>query len=108
MKKLFCLTWLAFSSYANADFGISLYGGWQASPRSVVKGIHPDTQASFENTFHWQTKSFSSPPYYGIKLSYLDNDLTTQLEFTHAKVYTTPTDRNAVGFSHFEFTDGLA
>ena len=97
---------LSFSQTASAETIYAIYGGWQTSPHSQVSGIHPDTSLPYDTVFGWDGKSFEMPPYYGARVEWWNGDWSTQLEFTHAKVYANPTDRDAVDFQRFEFTDG--
>ncbi len=96
---------LSFSQQATAETIYSMYGGWQTSPHSHVSGDHPDG-GTYDTVFGWDGKSFSMPPYYGVRVEWWDGDWSTQVEFTHAKVYANDTERDAVDFERFEFTDG--
>ncbi|MDG1430562.1 MAG: lipid A oxidase [Paracoccaceae bacterium] len=96
----------SFAQPASAETIYSIYGGWQTSPHSHISGIHPDTSAAYDTVFGWEGKSFEMPPYYGARAEWWNGDWSTQIEFTHSKVYAVEADRNAVDFDKFEFTDG--
>ena len=97
---------VTFSQQAAAETIYSIYGGWQTSPHSHVSGIHPDTSLAYDTVFGWEGKSFEMPPYYGARVEWWNGDWSTQVEFTHAKLYANEADRDAVDFDRFEFTDG--
>ena len=96
---------LTFTQSASAETIYSIYGGWQTSPHSEISGDHPDG-GTYDTVFGWEGKSFEMPPYYGARVEWWNGDWSTQVEFTHAKVYAVEADRDAVGFDRFEFTDG--
>ena len=66
--------WILISATLRADTIVCLYGGVQSSPHSVIKGIHPDSKQPYRTVFGWEGKSTSSPPYYGAKVTFIDND----------------------------------
>ncbi|SMD16721.1 outer membrane beta-barrel protein [Rhizobium sp. RU36D] len=99
------------ASSANAeDFNISVYGGYQTAPHSTVDVTGPTAPTSF--TAGWDGKSFSAPPYYGVRgVWWLENfgkpNLGVSIDFSHAKVYADTDTLRKTGWSHFEFSDGL-
>lgn len=89
-----------------AEIQLDVYGGWQTSPHSRAKGDHPDG-GTYNALIGWDGKSFSPPPYYGVRGTWWRTDKTGySLELTHAKVYAPAGERAAMGFRRFEFSDG--
>ncbi|PIL18865.1 hypothetical protein P775_17640 [Puniceibacterium antarcticum] len=87
---------------------LSLYTGWQTAPHSRLKGDAPFTGDSYNGLIGWDGKSFSNPPYYGLRGTWWKNErIGFGLEFTHTKVYADDGDAAKIGFSNFEFSDGL-
>jgi len=93
---------------ASAEMQFSVYGGVQGATGNNVK-VSGAGATSFDPD--WSGKSFTSPPYYGVRgiwwLDELDHsNWGISLDYTHDKVYgnlnNTPSD-----WTHFEFTDGL-
>ena len=96
---------LTFSQQASAETIYSIYGGWQTAPHAEISGDHPDG-GTYDTVFGWDGKSCEMPPYYGTRAEWWNGDWSTQVEFTHSKVYAKEADRDAVNFEKFEFTDG--
>lgn len=94
------------ASTASAESQLSIYGGIQTSPHSIVTGVYDST--SFDFTAGWEGKSFAMPPYYGIRYTrWNDNNMGLALNFTHSKVYADAETLTDSGFSALEFTDGI-
>ena len=93
---------LTCSGAANAaDFETSFYMGSQSAPHSIVS---VDGQ---EQSVGWEGRSFSPPPYYGLKAMWWQTSgWGFGAELTHTKVYANKADREALGFDRMEFTDG--
>jgi lipid A oxidase len=96
-------------SPALADPVISVYGGVQSATDSDV-----DTTDGVHFSADWQGKSFSNPPYWGVRGAYWLDDFGydafgVSLDYSHTKVYAgKSTLRNETpGWTHLEFTDGL-
>lgn len=88
-----------------AETEISVYGGWQTAPHSSVSGERADG-SSFDENIGWDGKSFSMPPYYGLRAMWWQpNNIGYGIEVTHAKFYA-PVAEMPAGFSRLEFTDG--
>jgi lipid A oxidase len=97
------------SNAANADPTLSLYGGFQTAARSTVS-VTDGTKF----TAGWEGKSFSPPPYWGVRGTWWLDDfgydnIGVSIDFSHTKVYA---DKDTLqhktpGWTHFEFTDGL-
>ncbi|WP_238365145.1 outer membrane protein [Mesobacterium pallidum] len=108
-KALLAATILSASlagGMAAAEFRLEVYGGAQTSPHSRVKGDQPDG-GTYNALIGWDGKSFSPPPYYGMRGTWWRTDTSGfALELTHAKVYAPDAERNAMGFDRFEFSDG--
>ncbi|WP_204112375.1 outer membrane protein [Shimia biformata] len=108
MKKLLGATAfgaLAIAGPAAAEFEIAIYGGYQTSPHSTFTGDVAGTP--YDGTFAWDGKSFTLPPYYGVRGTYWRNDAWGfGLELTHAKAYASEADLAEGDFDRFEFTDG--
>ena len=94
---------------AAADPVLSIYGGYQTATDSTVS-----VSDGTEFTTDWEGKSFSMPPYWGVRGTWwLDelgySDIGVALDYSHSKVYAsddTLTNKTP-GWTHFEFTDGL-
>ena len=105
---------LIFSCLVNAsksygDVSLELYGGYQSSPHSIVTGNYNiiNNSEPFEFTTGWVGKSFSMPPYYGIRLTNWFDHIGWGLEFTHSKAYADQETLTEIDFDRLEFSDGL-
>ncbi|MGH1413880.1 MAG: outer membrane protein [Pelagimonas sp.] len=113
---------------ALAEVEVSFYTGWQTAPHSRATGEIPEGGAtaareyaalssadgapapgeSFNELLGWEGKSNQMPPYYGMRATWWKNDkIGYGIEFSHNKVYAVPEDREKLGFSRLELTDGL-
>ena len=93
-------------SQGRGDIELNVYMGSQSAPHSRVRGDHPDG-GTYDALFGWQGKSFGPPPYYGLRATWWRNDRRGwAIELTHAKVYAPASERAAIGFDRFEFSDG--
>lgn len=91
-----------------AETELSFYLGWQTSPHSRVSGDYPGSGESFDALIGWEGRSFEMPPYYGVRgVWWRSANIGYGLEFTHTKVYAPEDEREDIGFSDLEFTDGL-
>lgn len=96
------------SSPVSAETEISVYSGFQAAPHSRVEGTDPGGAGAFSFVTGWEGKSFSPPPYWGLRATYWMNERWgVGIDFNHAKVIADPATRAANGFTRLEFTDGL-
>lgn len=92
---------------ADAEMGVSVYGGFQTAPHSGIEvSDAPDFRAG------WEGKSFEMPPYYGVRGTWWMTDLGKpnlglSVDFTHAKVYADSETLASSGWSQFEFSDGI-
>jgi len=112
MRKLLSLCLVSAAALAASpalagEWELSGYGGYQSSPHSDVE---VSDQADF--TAGWEGKSFSAPPYWGVRGTYwFENgrlaNLGISLDFSHAKVYADDDTLNKAGWDHFEMTDGI-
>ena len=105
------LIWAA-ACVANAEISIDIYGGYQTSPHSIVTGKYQTSNEvnelqSFNFTAGWKGKSFSMPPYYGLRLTNWTLTNGWGLDFTHSKVYADRLTLTQNGFERLQFTDGL-
>lgn len=101
---------LAVSSVpAAAEIELNAYTGYQTAPHSRVEGNFPaPIGGPFSALIGWDGKSFSAPPYYGIRATWWKTPtLGFGLEFSHNKVYAPQAEMTAAGFSRLELTDGL-
>jgi lipid A oxidase len=94
-------------SRADAEFEMSVYGGYQGAANSDVTISGSD---SFDA--QWDGKSFSAPPYYGFRATVWTGSQTTKnlgisLDFSHAKVYASQATLDSQVLNRLEFTDGL-
>jgi len=102
------LVTLGLATTAQAEMELSVYTGIQGAPHSGVSGTDPGGVGAFDVNAAWEGKSFSMPPYYGIRATWWQSEsLGFGLEFNHAKVYADAATLAATGFSRLEFTDGL-
>jgi lipid A oxidase len=105
---LFPLVLASVPVSAHADTELSVYGGYQTAPHSGVTGNDPEATWTDEFTAGWLGKSFSMPPYYGMRaIRWRADNWGWGAEFTHSKVYADDETRSTNGYSRFEFTDGL-
>lgn len=137
MRNLYLASFLcsAIAAPAIAEVELSFYTGWQTAPHSRAKGTIPDSDVSsseggpvfsergrarpsvaaaaapgedFNELIGWTGKSNEMPPYYGFRATWWQNDkIGYGLEFSHNKVYANESDREKLGFSSLELTDGL-
>ena len=102
-QSLLCLSMLMLPASANADVELSFYGGLQSAQPSDVSVYDPN--GTDTDLVQWEGKSFSAPPYYGIRATiWSSSEFGYGLDFTHNKIYpkSLPT-----GYDRLEFTDGL-
>ncbi len=94
---------------AMAEIELGFYLGAQTAPHSRVKGNDPGGVGAFNFLAEWKGRSFSPPPYYGLRGIWWRDDgpLGFGLEFTHNKVYATDATLAASGFSRLELTNGV-
>ena len=93
-----------FNAYAHAENEVSIYSGYQTLPHANLNGTAYGD--AIDKTIGWEGKSFSSPPYYGLKYVNWDYNIGYGIEFTHAKAYA-PASEMPANFSRLELTDGL-
>ncbi|QPM91252.1 outer membrane protein [Pseudooceanicola algae] len=92
---------------ALAEVELNFYSGYQTAPHSRINGTSPST-GGFSELIGWEGKSFSAPPYYGLRATWWrDGDWGFGAEFSHNKIYANADDMAAAGFERLEFTDGL-
>ncbi|PJE27376.1 lipid A oxidase [Pseudooceanicola antarcticus] len=95
---------------AAAEIELSFYGGWQTSPHSRATGTYgsgTNIDPDFNALIGWDGKSFSMPPYYGMRATWWrDDSWGLGLEFSHDKAYAPEGEMTAAGFERLEFTDG--
>lgn len=97
----------ALAAPAAAEIELNLYGGWQTSPHSRVKGVYGSVPGSFDDLIGWDGKSFSMPPYYGVRATWWRNEAWGWgIEFSHDKAYAPEGEMAEAGFDRLEFTDG--
>jgi len=90
-----------------AEVELSFYGGAQNSPHSVVSVAGDTVIPDDEFRMGWVGKSFSAPPYYGIRATvWKTPSFGYGLDFAHNKIYPQEGDLPA-GYETLEFTDGL-
>lgn len=95
---------VALAAPALAEVELSFYSGYQTSPHSRLTGT--SSGGAVNALIGWQGKSFSMPPYYGMRAMWWRPDnLGFGVEFSHDKVYAPAGDMPA-GFTRLEFTDG--
>ncbi len=118
----------ASTSPVMAEVELSIYTGWQTAPHSRASGEIPEGDSSdapvvdsaravsiaaapgesFNELLGWEGKSNQMPPYYGLRATWWQNDrIGYGIEFSHNKVYAVEGDREKLGFSRLELTDGL-
>ena len=100
------------ANLVTAKTTFEVYGGYQTSPHSVVNGeyqlgLTEDELVKFKVTAGWKGKSFSMPPYYGVRFTRWNLQSGWGLDFTHSKAYAEPTTLNEANLQLMQFTDGL-
>jgi lipid A oxidase len=103
---------IAFASLASAAFAepaLSIYGGYQSVGRSSVS-VTDGTQFNTD----WEGKPFTMPPYWGVRGTWWlddlqDGNIGVAIDFSHTKAYASAKtlSNKKLGWSHFEFSDGL-
>jgi lipid A oxidase len=116
-----------FASPAAAEVQIGAYGGWSHSFASDISINQPGGTNLTLQDVPWETESFQSPPYWGVRGTYwLDSALNwgLMIDYHHAKVIAEqgatvavtgtrdglpvgPRDKVGNSFDIMEFTDGL-
>lgn len=90
-----------------AEIELSIYGGAQNSPHSIVTVTDDLVIPGDEFRMGWVGKSLSAPPYYGIRATFWKTaTFGYGLDFSHNKIYPQKGDLPA-GYEVLEFTDGL-
>lgn len=97
---------------ASGEVALSFYGGTQSAPHSGVSGTDPTGVGVFDFNAGWDGKSFSAPPYYGVRAVWWRSErFGFTVDFTHSKVLadtsTLGPGGTSGGFETLEFTDGL-
>ncbi|WP_428926455.1 phosphatase PAP2 family protein [Marinibacterium sp. SX1] len=93
---------------AQAELELSFYTGFQNAHSNDVSGTDPTGVGDFNFSASWDGKSFSAPPYYGVRATWWrTDDWGFHLDFTHSKAYASDETLAATGFETLEFTDGL-
>lgn len=101
------ITFLLLPLSAFAEQSISIYGGYQDAPHSVVDVTDIDG-SSYSFTADWEGKSLAMPPYYGIRYTnWAWGDMGFALDFVHSKVYASDKTLADTGYETMEFTDGI-
>ncbi|NSX54134.1 outer membrane protein [Parasulfitobacter algicola] len=94
------------ASPALAELEISVYTGVQTAPHSSVEGNN--NGVPFDFGVEWEGRSGDAPPYYGLRLTWWQNEKWGYgVEMNHAKVYADDDTLRDSGFTDLEFTDGL-
>jgi lipid A oxidase len=81
------------ASSAWADFSVGVYFGRGYTGRSDVRLREPGGTDLSVNGVVWRDRSFTSPVYYGVRLSYFASPTASNglmLDFTHTKMYADP------------------
>jgi len=105
---LFALASGLVPGLAAAEVELSFYGGWQSAPHSDVSIRGDSVIADGDFTAGWEGRSFSAPPYYGLRATWWQNErFGFGVELNHAKVYADATTLAVSGLDRFEFSDGL-
>lgn len=98
---------LTLSTHAQAETELSFYSGYQTAPHSVIRGDDPEATWTDEFTAGWDGKSFSMPPYYGVRATHWgSNNWGWGAEFSHDKVYADDESLGKGGYDRLELTDG--
>jgi hypothetical protein len=83
-------TFSAKCGVAHADWLLALYSGTSYTRHSDLRLIQDasDSDATFEEV-HWRARPFEDAPYYGLRVSWLNQGGRTgaAFEFTHYKMY---------------------
>lgn len=106
-QTVFCISLMMLPVSALAEVELSFYGGAQNSPHSIVSVTGDTVIPDDEFRMGWVGKSFSAPPYYGIRATvWKTPSFGYGLDFTHNKIYPQEGDLPD-GYEQLEFTDGL-
>ncbi|SFC76617.1 outer membrane protein [Tropicimonas isoalkanivorans] len=106
IAALLALSSTVVAAPAPAEVELSFYTGFQEAVDSKAKG--DDGQNDFDFTVDWEGKSADMPPYYGFRATWWRSErIGYGLEFNHAKVYASDSDRKKHGFDDLELTDGM-
>lgn len=108
-RTLICALVATLAGPATAqEFRLSVYGGIQTLPHSVVTGNDPAGAGAFDFTAGWDGNSFQAPPYYGVRGTWWQTDtFGVSLDFAHSKAYADADTLASTGFPVLEFTDGI-
>jgi lipid A oxidase len=98
---------MGMASQSRAEFTLSAYGGFSASPDSDVEVFNGPT--NWNASIQWDGVSFNMPPYYGVRATYWLEDFNqpnwgVALDFNHNKV---KAKNRPAGVETLEFTDGI-
>tara|TARA_R110002051_G_scaffold38640_1_gene81942 strand:- start:11660 stop:12316 length:657 start_codon:yes stop_codon:yes gene_type:complete len=105
LTVILCLAPLG--AVAQTGIELSVYGGAQNAPHSVVTVTGDSVIPDDEFRMGWVGKSLSAPPYYGIRATvWKTPTFGYGLDFAHNKIYPQEGDLPA-GYDFLEFTDGL-
>ena len=104
-QSLLYFSMLMLPASANADVELSFYGGLQSAQPSVVSVYDANDNDNSNDLVQWEGKSFSAPPYYGIRATiWSSSEFGYGLDFTHNKIYPKSLPPS---YDRLEFTDGL-
>lgn len=107
MKLIASILALTCITNAYAEHMISIYGGLQTASDSTADVTDVDG-SSYSLDIDWEGRSFSTPPYYGIRYTnYAWKDYGFALDFVHSKVYASQDTLDNSGYNVMEFTDGI-
>ena len=113
LVKIFFCCFFFTMLFIKVSFGsetIDVYGGYQTAPHSRVEGRYSDEETSenfFNFTAGWKGKSFSFPPYYGLRYTKWKMNSGWGLDFNHTKLYADKETLAKNGIEILQFTDGL-
>ena len=109
LRRSLCAILALWSAPVTAqDFQLSVFGGLQTLPHSVVEGNDPAGVGAFNFTAGWDGNSFEAPPYYALRGTWWQTDtFGLALDFSHSKAYADADTLASTGFPVLEFTDGI-
>ncbi len=100
-----------FVQELKAESTITIFSGYQTAPHSEVIGYQTKNDnienMLFDFNAGWLGKSFSMPPYYGLRWTKWKGNTGWEIEFNHTKVYADEQTLDKSGFEILQFTDGL-
>jgi len=102
------LSFAVLAGPVGAQTELSFYGGVQRAASSQISGSDPGGAGAFDFAANWQGRSFTAPPYFGVRLTWWqNNDWAWGLDFSRDKIYADAGTLTSNALSALNFGDGL-